>query len=249
MDRVFRAHNGRLPRDYREDFCGTAALATAFLRRRPEAHVYGVDLHRPTLYWGLTHHVARLEPAQQRRITLLKENVLTAVTPPMDVVTALNFSYSVFKTRALLADYFRAAHRALRPGGTVIVDAFGGTEAVIDFTERRRMAAGTTLEGDRVPPFLYIWEQARFNVVDHHILCHIHFELKDGTKIPKAFTYDWRLWSLPELTELMTEAGFRTTEVYLHGWDEESGTSDGVYRRRTRWENAESWIAYVVGVR
>ena len=60
---------------------------------------------------------------------------------------------------------------------------------------------------------------------------------------------DWRFWSLPELQELMAEAGFKKIEVYLHGWIGKSGKSDGVFRRRAYGPNAESWIAYVVGLR
>lgn len=249
LSRVHRSHAGRAPKLYREDFCGTAALATAFVRRHPGHRAYGVDLHGPTLEWGLTRHVAPLEPEAQARITLLQENVLEAVTPPVDIVTALNFSYSVFKTRDELRRYFQAARRDLHPGGIFIVDAFGGTEGVVEFIERRRIPAGHTLEGERVPPFTYVWEQAAFDIITHDILCHIHFEFPNGSRIRRAFTYDWRLWSLPELREIMMEAGFVKTEVYLQGWIEKTGQGDGIFRPRRKSENAESWIAYVVGRR
>ncbi|TPW14976.1 MAG: hypothetical protein FD129_982, partial [bacterium] len=90
--------------------------------------------------------------------------------------------------------------------------------------------------------------QATFNVVDHRILCHIHFRFRDGSRLRRAYTYDWRFWSLPELKEVMLEAGFRKVETHLHGWDK-TGGSDGVFRVRTRSDNAESWLAYVVGIR
>ena len=249
LDRMVKQHTKRLPMVLREDFCGTAALATAFVKSRPGARAYGVDLHGPTLEWGLKHHIARLPAEAQRRITLLEENVLNAVTPPVDAVLALNFSYSVFKTRELLREYFTLARQTLKPGGLFILDAFGGTEAIVDFTERRKLPASETLEGDRVPPFTYLWEQARFDVISHALTCHIHFEFRDGSQMRKAFTYDWRHWTLPELQELMREAGFKEVEVYLHGWHADDGTSDGAFRKWKRYENAESWLGYVVGVR
>lgn len=249
MDRMCKQHMGRLPVLLREDFCGTAALATAFVGGRPGARAYGVDLHGPTLAWGLKNHIARLPEEAQGRITLIEEDVLNAVTPPGDVVLGLNFSYSVFKTRERLRQYFVAAREALKPGGVFIIDAFGGTESAIDYSERRKLVASETLEGERVPPFTYVWEQARFDVISHDITCKIHFEFRDGSEMRNAFTYDWRHWSLPELQELMREAGFGTVEVYLHGWHADTGTSDGAYRKWKRYENAESWLAYVVGVK
>ena len=54
-------------------------------------------------------------------------------------------------------------------------------------------------------------------------------------------------WTLPELQELLLEAGFARTDVYVEGWDEEADDTDGVFRRRARFENMSGWVAYVVG--
>jgi SAM-dependent methyltransferase len=246
FDRIYRKRNGRWPSLLKEDFCGTAALAAAFVKMRPENRAIGVDLHRPTLEWGRRHYVERLGAAADR-VTLLREDVRENHRPPVDVVAALNFSYSVFKTRAGMITYFRNARRSLGKDGVFVVDAFGGNDAMKDLVERRRIPASIGPGGERVPAFTYVWDQARFNAVDHHILCHIHFEFKDGTSIRRAFTYDWRLWTLPELQELLLESGFREAEVYLEGWNDKTGEADGVFRRRTTFANMAGWIAYVVG--
>ncbi|MDZ4806050.1 MAG: class I SAM-dependent methyltransferase [Candidatus Eisenbacteria bacterium] len=247
-ERIFRAHRKKSLRSLREDFCGTAALASSWVRRHPDNRAFGVDLHGPTLDWGLREHVARMTPKEQARLLLLQENVLTAATPPADLTMALNFSYSVFHDRVALRAYFEAVHAGLNSKGLFIVDAFGGTESNIPFVETRRMSAGETVEGDPLPAFTYIWEQAEFNVVDHRLRCHIHFRFRDKSRLRRAYTYDWRFWTLPELREVLLEAGFREVEMYLHGWTR-NGESDGVFRARTRSENAESWLAYVVGIR
>ena len=70
----------------------------------------------------------------------------------------------------------------------------------------------------------------------------------DGSKLRRAFVYDWRLWTLPELQELMLEAGFKSTEVYTEGWDVGADDTDGIFRRRRYFENQEGWVAYVVGL-
>jgi len=246
FERIYRKRHGRRFEALREDFCGTAALACEWVRRRPTNKAWGLDLHRPTLDWGRARYVPRLGAAAER-LTLLERDVLDAHEPRADVVAALNFSYCIFKDRATLRRYFRSVHRSLRPGGVLILDLFGGTEAICEDREDRRIPASTAFDGSRVPAFTYVWEQAAYNVIDNGIVCHIHFKLRDGTRIRRAFSYDWRLWTIPELRELLDEAGFTESEVYLEGWDDEEDDTDGVFRRRTRFDNQSGWVAYVVG--
>ena len=66
-----------------------------------------------------------------------------------------------------------------------------------------------------------------------------------GSRIDKAFTYDWRLWSLPELTELLTEAGFTRTTVWWEGTAKD-GRGNGEFSPETRGEADAGWVAYLV---
>lgn len=253
--RVFKNKRKRRPIALREDFCGTAALACEWVRRSPAHQAWGVDIDQPTLDWGIFHNLPAIGKSADR-LTLLCDDVLTAKTPPVDLVMALNFSYCVFKTRDLLRTYFRQAHNALNKDGLFFMDIYGGTEAVGTKLEPRKVAGHTAADGTKVPAFTYIWDQAEYNVIDHHVVNYIHFKvpLRQGSgrtrivTIDKAFTYDWRLWTLPELQELLIEAGFKSAEVYLHDWTKE-GESDDIYRRRTTYENALGWVAYVIGIK
>ena len=74
--------------------------------------------------------------------------------------------------------------------------------------------------------------------------CHIHFKFPDKSKLKRAFTYVWRLWTLPEITELLTEAGFKNPTVYWEGTDED-GEGDGVFTPDDRGEADAGWIAYL----
>ena len=56
--------------------------------------------------------------------------------------------------------------------------------------------------------------QASFNAVTHEAINHIHFEFPDGSRLNRAFTYDFRIWSTSELLDAVREAGFSTFEVY-----------------------------------
>lgn len=245
--RVFKNKRKRKPNDLREDFCGTAALACEWVKRSPKHRAWGVDIDRPTLDWGIAHNVSQLGP-DAGELNLLCADVLHAKTPPADLVIALNFSYCVFKTRELLRAYFKQVHKALKADGLFVMDIYGGTEAISTKLEPRKVTGFTSADGTKVPAFQYIWDQAEYNVIDHHVVNYIHFKLPGIGKIEKAFTYDWRLWTLPELQELLMEAGFKSAEVYLHDWTKD-GESDDIYRRRTTYENALGWVAYVVGIK
>jgi SAM-dependent methyltransferase len=250
FERVYRKHRGDRFRTLREDFCGTAALACEWVRRREANRAWGIDLDGATLDWGRRMYVSRLGAAAER-LTLLRGDVRDTPTPLVDVVCALNFSYYVLKRRDDLLGYLKGARRALRPGGLLFLDAYGGTEAICREVERRRILPCKAFDGTEVPRFDYVWEQASFNPVDHATVCHIHFRIRKNGRvreIRRAFTYDWRLWTLPELRELLVEAGFRAADVYVEGWDDEADDTDGVYRLRRRFENQTGWVAYIVGV-
>jgi hypothetical protein len=243
--KVYRKHNGRMFTRLREDFCGTALLAREFVRRKPAHRAWGVDLCRETLAWGDRHYDAALGEARER-LELIRGDVLEVSPPRVDVAVALNFSYSVFKDRETLGSYFRRARKTLDDDGIFFLDAWGGTETMDDDMEKRKIPAEDAFDGTHVPAFTYVWEQKRFNPVDHGIHCNIHFKLPDGTRMKNAFSYDWRLWTLPELQELLRDAGFAETAVYVEGWDDDEDEADGIFRRRTYFENQEGWVAYVV---
>jgi SAM-dependent methyltransferase len=246
FQRVFRRTRGRPFRTLREDFCGTAALACEWARRRPDHRAWGVDLDRATLDWARERYLPVLGKGASR-VQLVCGDVLETSGPRVDVVAALNFSYAVFKSRDKLRQYLRGVRGSLHANGIFFMDVFGGTEAICEDVEHRKIEKSTAFDGTEIPPFRYTWEQARFNPIDHHIVCYIHFKLRDGTKLKRAFSYDWRLWTLPELREILLEAGFASVEVYVEGWDDDADDTDGIFRRRTRFENQSGWVAYVVG--
>ncbi len=246
--RLFRRLRGRPARVLREDFCGTAGLACEWARRAPWHHAYGVDLDPEPLEWAAVHRLDRMREAA-RRVTLVRGDVLTVRLPKADITMAYNFSYWVFHTRALLGAYFRAARRGLQNDGLFMLEMFGGTETMDTLTESKRVTGKRDAEGRALPAFRYTWEQESFDPVTHRLRAAIHFTLPGGRTMRRAFRYDWRMWTLPEVDELLRAAGFRDVHVYTQGWDDDAGELDGVYRRRKSMENQESWLAIVVGVR
>ncbi len=231
----YKKYTGNPLRIFREDFCGSAILACQFVRLHRENRAIGVDLHRPTLDWAYEHNVSRLEEDEKQRIELIESNVLTVRSPKADLLAALNFSYCVFKTREDVGLYIKNAYRSLKPGGLFVMDAWGGGEAQFVQKEKRKLKG-----------FTYVWDQADFDPVTNHILCKIHFRFPDGTRLKNAFTYDWRLWMLPELRELMDDAGFKDVHVLWEGTDKD-GEGDGDFKRVERGGDEDAWIAYIIG--
>lgn len=246
FERIYRRSHGRTFTDLREDFCGTAAIAGAWVTRRPGNRAWAVDVDAITLAWARAHRLPHLRDAA-RRLTLVRRDVRRVTAPRVDLVCAMNFSYWVFHSRRELLRYFRGVRRSLRPGGVLITNAFGGTAAMQHLIETRRIGATTSADGRQVPGFTYVWEHVSFNPIDHRLRCAIHFRFRDGSTMRNAFRYDWRMWTLPEVQELMAEAGFRTVDVYVEGWDEKRDQPDDVYRLRRRFENQEGWLALVAG--
>jgi len=222
----------------REDFCGTANTACEWIRRDPQHYAIGVDLDAEVLEWGLLNNLAQLDDEQQSRIELLQENVLDTTPALADIVLAMNFSYYLFLVREDLLDYFRCVHAGLVDDGIFFLDAYGGYDAPREIEEEREC------EG-----FTYIWEQASFNPIDATMTCHIHFEFPDHSRMDQAFSYYWRLWSLPEISELLTEAGFSDVTIYWEGTDKKTNEGNGIYQPADVGDADPGWVCYVVAQR
>lgn len=219
----------------REDFCGTANTACEWVRRGDTHRAIGVDLDGDVLEWGRAHNLSRLTEQQRERLELIEADVNAGCARAPDAVLAMNFSYYLLMERSQLGDYFRSVHDSLVADGVFFLDAYGGYESPMVLEEQR------DCDG-----FTYVWEQASFNPIDSRMECRIHFDFEDGSRMQDAFRYYWRLWTLPELRELLLEAGFRKATVYWEGTDEESGEGDGVYQPSEVGDADPGWVCYLV---
>lgn len=235
---VYRETRGRDARVLREDFCGSGWAACEWARRDSNNRAFGVDLDEEVLEWGRQRHWARLSADEQARVKLLHGNVLETDTGPADIIVAMNFSYWIFKERAQLLRYFRTVRDGLAEDGMFLMDAYGGYEAFQDeYTEKRKCDG-----------FTYVWEQEDYDPVSGDYVCHISFRFPDGSALQRAFSYHWRLWTLPEIRELLTEAGFSKVSVWWQGEDED-GEGDGEYGLVERGDADPAWICYLAAER
>ena len=233
---TFKKIRSRTAYVLREDFCGTASACCQWVRQGEEFQAIGVDIDASVLEWGRNNRLSKLDTVDRARVRLIESDVLTVDTPKVDLLTAFNFSFFIFDTRDALRDYFIKAKDALVDDGVMFLDMFGGPEAQEETKEKTK---------HKKHGFSYIWHQETFHPVTNFIRCHIHFKFRDGSKMKKAFTYEWRLWSAPELLELLTEAGFSKATLYWEGSDED-GDGNGEFAPEQKGEADLAWIAYIV---
>lgn len=250
ISETYEKIRGREPLSLREDFCGTAKMAATWCLDNKSRTAVGIDIDAPTLAWGRDHNISPYWAKLGDRVQLKEGDVRNTATEPADVACAMNFSFCVFKTRAELLTYFRQVKESLKSDGIFFLEIYGGTEAIIEFEEDREVDDDLT----------YHWDQDSYNPITHETVCYIHFTFSDGSKIREAFRYDWRLWSVPELRELLAEAGFAEVKVFWEEVEDEDEAEEdedgelvmdgtGEYVEITgEVENQDSWLVYLVAL-
>lgn len=234
IDQVWKERRKRLAKHVREDFCGTAATSCEWIKRRKGNTAIGVDNDPTVLSCANARIPNRLDEEQIKRLKILEADVLTVKTKKVESVLAMNFSYYLFKTRVLLGKYFKRVRSSLVEDGIFILDAYGGSDSFVELEEDRK-----------VKGFTYVWDQHSYDPITGDVTNYIHFRFPDGSAMNKAFEYHWRLWTLPELRELLEEVGFSKVTIYWEGNDED-GEGNGEFNPATVGEACEGWIAYIV---
>ncbi len=238
FQRVYKSNFKQPARVLREDFCGTAAVCCEWVGKRGDREAWGVDLDPEPLAWGRQYNLPLVAETMRDAVHLVEGDVRTAKTPLADIITAQNFSYCCFKTRDELRAYFKVAYKNLAPEGVFIVDLFGGYESIEDDREDERELNG----------FTYVWEQHRYDPINAFGTYKIHFRFDDGSEMKNAFVYDWRVWTIPEVREVLAEVGFNAVDVYWEGEDED-GEGTGEYHKEKTGTCDPAWNAYIVGVK
>lgn len=218
----------------REDFCAAFALSAEWVKASSDHVAYGVDIDPEPMEYGRHHYLPKLKPEQQKRLHPTEGNVLTSILPKADIAAAMNFSYFCFKSRTMMKAYFANVLKSLNKDGIFVVDIFGGSQCHDAIEDKIKHKT-----------FTYFWDQSNFDPVTNFSTFYIHFKV-GAKKYEKVFTYDWRMWSIPEIRELMEEVGFTKTHIFWEGTNAK-GAGNGVFTRTEHGESCLSWIAYIIG--
>ncbi|CBI28342.3 unnamed protein product, partial [Vitis vinifera] len=273
---------GRVPLHLQEDFCGTALLSTEWLRSDPRRTAVGLDLDVEALDWCMENNVNKIGADGYSRLSLFHGNVLQPLEsklvksqlsdiirnftledsiadsgtiikrnfglPARDIVCAFNYSCCCLHKRGELVLYFKHVLDVLsKKGGIFVMDLYGGTSSECKLRLQRRF-----------PNFTYYWEQAEFDIIQRKTRISLHFHLqKQQRKLRHAFSYSWRLWSLPEIKDCLEEAGFHSVHFWIRQMPdtEENRSTEGFgigqdvkYEEVASFQQQDAWNAYIVGV-
>lgn len=237
--RYLEAIHGGKPQVLREDFSGGGGICKAWVAapKSKRRSAIAVD-HDPAVLTRL---------AAFPGIRTVASDVLKA-PDSADIIAAFNFPLGYWHDRASLIRYLKLCRGRLKPRGVFVADLYGGWSAFETTSTRRRMRTPRGL-------VMYEWEQREADPVTGLVRNAIHFSMprtrtSKAISYKNAFTYHWRLWSIPELTDACLEAGFRSVDVY----DSQSGALDhagNFYARPlAHGEPLDSdWLVYVAARR
>jgi hypothetical protein len=127
--------------------------------------------------------------------------------------------------------YFEKVFAALNPNGIFIQDSFGGMSCYFPHEERKKFRN-----------FEYFWQQNTYNPLTNEAIFHVHFKIKGKKKTRQVFTYDWRIWSVRELREIMKEVGFQNSYV---NWEGILRGEDSNFPDETK--SHDTWTFYIIG--
>lgn len=253
-------HPGRTATLLREDFAGTSAEAVAWLALAPGRRALAVDIDGPTVDWA-RRRAQGILGARASGLQFIQDDVLR-IAPPLvpaaDILSVLNFSILYLREPAQLQAYLQHAWHCLAAPGLLVLNLFGGPGTLRARTDTHRVTPRPRLAGEQaIPPFDYLWEQRAADAQTRRIDCRIHFRVPDATApggvrlLRDAFCYDWRLWSLAELTAALQAAGFDDVQVWRHTYDPARGAA-GVFLGAVAPEvlaPLDLWTAYIVASR
>ncbi len=234
LRKVYKHFYEKAPTVLREDFCGTFQMCEEWIKLNKNNTAFGVDLDGEPIEYGKNRMVKTLKPEQQSRIEILRQNVLEDGLPAADINVAMNFSYFIFKQRQDIKKYFQQVYKTLKPQGVFVIDTFGGTESYESHEEKTKH-----------PKFIYYWDQINFEPLTNEARFEIHFHVKgEKRRRKKVFSYDWRLWSIAELRDILTEVGFKDVTVFWEGTTRK-GEGNNDFKPVLKGEECASWIAYI----
>ncbi len=243
-DQIYRELFNKDAVSLREDFSGCFSICCEWIKSAPNRKAVAIDLDPEPLEYGRKTNMSKLTKAQQKRLTILEKDVRCKTKPLTQIIAAMNFSFFIFKKRAEMVSYFKAAHASLQKKGIIILDMVGGKGFITaPYKEKRKY------QYERGPhkgetKFIYTWTHKSYNPRTKEGLYSISFRTPNGDNFPDAFVYDWRIWSYKEMQAMLYEAGFSDVRFFQQ-------IVPGNYYKQTNKEPKDyyCWLGFMVGVK
>lgn len=221
----------RVPLILQEDFCGTAALCRQWVQGDPCRSAIAIDIDPTVLLYARKKNA---ELGLERLIDVIEGDVsyTAAKAQAPNILVAFNYGISYFHSYSDLVRYFRRCRSCLAENGVLFCDLFN-VRCVQNMVRKD------------FDSFQYIFEQNPTNLMDNTFRCSISFKFPDRSSIRKAFCYHFRAWTIAEVKEAMSLAGFQKVVVYVCYEHDTRTTFIRVLDKLM--ECSEAWHAYIVG--
>lgn len=222
VEAMHAAHARSPARILHEDFSGSAAFAHAWCQSNPKRTALAIDMDPEAHADGTPHpRLARLTADLTRLPRTLRPDSSSARAArtnlsKADIIYAGNFATCEVHTRDALVAYLSRARQRLDADGVFICDLYAGPGAWRTGETRVTHPPLPELPRYRVA---YTWRQREADLLRGLVANEIDFALLNAKgvaihELVNAFTYHWRLWSIPEMREAMAHAGFKDVDVY-----------------------------------
>ncbi len=217
----------------REDFCGTGLTLSHWIAQGKGFTGEGYDIDPAPVEWGLKNNFAGVGTvASSSTLQVADARSWSQISP--DIRCAFNFSYWVFREQRQLLDYFSGVCADLADGGVFVIDVTGGIDCLSE----------EPYESD-ADGFTCVWQQSNFSPVDHSADLTLRFRFDDGSELDPPYRYRWRVWSIPELNQLLTQAGFSSTEI----WWQNDDAMDVGFEITSKGRNDACWVACIAALK
>jgi hypothetical protein len=179
----------------------------------------GMDYDFETIQWGMENNVNNMQSGSDR-VKLIQQNVLDAYDPneKFDIICSLNYSHTLLNKRNDLVKYFKNVRNNISKG-VYVIDFFGGPHTYSDHRHNN--------SSDN-----YVFIGKSMNITTNISLCSLNFKTIDNKYIP-LFSYNFRVYSLIELYEALSEAGFNEYKIFIKDVFENEDDQFTDYEERT----------------
>lgn len=179
--------------------CGTGSMSVEFARRG--LRVTGVDISREMLE-------PAANKARQNGVSIqfvCQDMTRLALPKPVDALVCACDGVNYLTTDGRALAFFRAAHRATRPGGALAFD--------VSSPHKLREVLGNAFFGEERDEVAYLWQNALKGDI---VTMDISFFLREGSGLYRrvAETHRQRIYEPEQLKALLEQAGFSRVQIY-----------------------------------
>lgn len=208
--KCYRMIYNKVATKFREDFCSTALLSCEWVRNNVMNIAVGLDIDPEALAWGLENNVNNLNSGSDR-IRLLNHNVLTPYDEKekFEIICSLNYSHFLLTKRKDLFTYFNNVHKSLDNKGIFILDFYGGSHIYEDHKYQQEKSH-----------HFYQFSGKQMNILNNQSLCSLNYKVGKNKFVPH-FKFDFRIYSIIEMKEILEEVGFKKFKLHIKEINEE----------------------------